>query len=56
MEEFDDDSFESEGGCSATKPTCDASTEMVAISIIIEENWGNPDYTCLYRLMVNEEE
>ena len=56
MEEFDGDSSESEGGCSATKPTCDASTEMVAISIIIEENWGNPDYTCLYRLMVNEKE
>jgi hypothetical protein len=24
-----------------------------AVSFIVEENWGNADYTCLYRVRVH---
>jgi hypothetical protein len=26
---------------------------VAAVSFIIEENWGNPEYTCLYRVQVH---
>lgn len=26
---------------------------VAAVSFIIEDNWGNPDYTCLYRVQVH---
>ncbi len=55
--------FGQEGGCSAVKPTCDGApgddttnVAIQAITLFIDENWGNPDYTCIYRLRVNAKE
>lgn len=61
----DDDNYgepafeESSGGCSAVKPTCDGAPDgtskapVQALTLFIDENWGNPDYTCIYRIRIN---
>ena len=40
-----------------TSSSSDESERQVvsAVSFIIEENWGNNDYTCLYRVRVHGE-
>jgi hypothetical protein len=60
-DEDDEDGFSQEGGCSAVKPTCDGApgdthVAVQAITLFIDQNWGNPDYTCIYRIRVNERE
>eukprot|EP00979_Chaetoceros_neogracilis_P014415 scaffold4604_cov241-Chaetoceros_neogracile.AAC.2 len=44
------------GGCSAVEPTCDGAPplEVQAITLIIDSNWGHSDYTCVYRIRINE--
>mmetsp|Transcript_36485 Transcript_36485/g.55802 ORF Transcript_36485/g.55802 Transcript_36485/m.55802 type:complete len:208 (-) Transcript_36485:33-656(-) len=53
--------------CSMTKPSCggevlddenndydDVDLHTVeGVTLIVEENWGNPDYTCIYRFRVH---
>jgi len=61
-EEGDNNDMFGGGSCSATKPSCGAvydSNESVelppvaAVSIIIDENWGHEDYTCIYRVRIH---
>ena len=48
-----------ESGCSAIKPTCEGAPKeevaVQAITIKVDENWGYPDSTCIYRIKVNGE-
>jgi Sad1 / UNC-like C-terminal len=46
-----------EGACSAVKPSCGGggSEVVAAVAVEVEENWGNEDYTCLYRFRVHGE-
>ena len=51
-----DAAVEESGSCSATTSTCIPPHEdstVAAIRLKIESNWGNPDYTCLYRFRVH---
>ncbi len=56
------------GSCSATKPSCGSEVigedeeesenimealTIASISFIIDENWGNEDFTCIYRIRVH---
>lgn len=62
----DDDDDESEqvvAACDAVSTTCDdaghqgidAAHEYIeALTLTVDVNWGHPDYTCLYRVRVNE--
>lgn len=52
-EEVDEDPA---GGCSAVKTTCEGAPplEVQAITLIIDSNWGHSDYTCIYRIRINE--
>lgn len=43
-----------DGNTESTPPSVESSRQTVAaVSFIIEENWGNDDYTCLYRVRVH---
>jgi len=46
---------EESSSCSATTPTCGGDTAVAAVRVEIVENWGNADYTCLYRFRVHGE-
>jgi hypothetical protein len=46
------------GSCSAESASCSAPPQIgdvAAITVEILENWGNPEYTCLYRLRIHGE-
>jgi len=45
------------GSCSATGPSCGSGifSNLKGITIQILNNWGNPEYTSLYRLRVHGE-
>ena len=57
-EESEDDEEESEdGGTCSTQTSCSSPPRLSVggITLKIQENWGNPDYTCLYRFRVHGE-
>jgi SUN domain-containing protein 1/2 len=45
------------GSCSATAASCSAPqpAEISGITVQVLANWGNPEYTCLYRFRVHGE-
>ena len=51
----DDEEEDNPGGCSAVKPTCDGGppSKIQAVTLVIDDNWGHPDYTCIYRIRIN---
>lgn len=56
-----DDGYDSGGSCGSSYPSCgdeedDSDIEMPivsAVSFFIDGNWGNENYTCLYRVRVH---
>jgi hypothetical protein len=61
-EEEDEDEEDDEdlppGSCSMKSSSCGAPPQIgdvAAITVEILENWGNPDYTCLYRFRIHGE-
>lgn len=50
-----DDSGEEEGSCSVEQAACNAPprVSMGGITLKVLDNWGNEEYTCLYRLRVH---
>ncbi len=59
-----DDGYDSEGSCGSSYPSCghegdeedhsDVERPIVAaVSFVIDGNWGNENYTCLYRVRVH---
>ena len=51
----DDEEEDNIGGCSAVKPTCDGGppSKIQAVTLVIDDNWGHPDYTSIYRIRIN---
>lgn len=46
-----------DGSCSTTIPQCEAPDLFTAaVFVEVSENWGKPDYTCLYRVRVHGEQ
>lgn len=46
-----------DASCSTATPQCEAPDLFTAaISVEVTDNWGNPDYTCLYRVRVHGEQ
>jgi SUN domain-containing protein 1/2 len=45
----------SAGSCSAPPSAESAAEPVVGIEVVVLENWGNVDYTCLYRFRVHGE-
>jgi SUN domain-containing protein 1/2 len=57
-EEEEEDDDLPPGSCSIKAPSCGAPPQIgdvAAITVEILENWGNPDYTCLYRFRIHGE-
>ena len=67
-ESADDEDMFTGGSCTATKPSCGSDTGLenndddqtivnapvvASISFVIDENWGNDDFTCIYRIRVH---
>ena len=47
---------EDQGGCAAEGATACSSPPVVAfagVTVKVLENWGNPDYTCIYRFRLH---
>lgn len=56
-EEEEDDDLPP-GSCSVKSSSCGSPPQIgdvAAITVEILENWGNPDYTCLYRFRIHGE-
>eukprot|EP00557_Chaetoceros_sp_GSL56_P006198 CAMPEP_0176495434 /NCGR_PEP_ID=MMETSP0200_2-20121128/10648_1 /TAXON_ID=947934 /ORGANISM="Chaetoceros sp., Strain GSL56" /LENGTH=658 /DNA_ID=CAMNT_0017893299 /DNA_START=63 /DNA_END=2039 /DNA_ORIENTATION=+ len=63
-DDFEDDAEEKIPTCDAVKATSchgkftqtidDSQKLLAALTLTIDVNWGNPNYTCLYRVRVNE--
>lgn len=49
------DPKESEGSCAVDTCSGPPATTIAAVSLKVLENWGNLDYTCLYRIRVHGE-
>ena len=57
-EDEDDDDDLPPGSCSIKSSSCGSPPQIgdvAAITVEILENWGNPDYTCLYRFRIHGE-
>jgi Sad1 / UNC-like C-terminal len=40
-----------DGSCATVVPSCESGiTVSAAIEVVVLSNWGNPDYTCIYRV------